>query len=76
MPGVVRWLCALVAAGVVTGFAFLLLTGRYFNDGPVLVQLTPAHGLHEGDVFVIAGWLVSLVALAVLLLRPVGTREP
>jgi hypothetical protein len=69
---VVRWLCALVAAGVVTGFAFLLLTGRYLNDGRVLLQLTPTHGLHEGDLFVIAGWLVSLSAVAVLLLRPAG----
>ena len=72
---VLRWLSAGVAAVVVTGFAFLLLTGRYINDGPVLVSLGAGHGLHEGDLFVIAGWLLSLVAVAVLLFRPAGSRD-
>ena len=61
-----RWLTALVPAGVLTGFAFLLVTGHYINDGPVLVQLAEDHGLHEGDLFVVAAWLVSLLVLAVL----------
>jgi hypothetical protein len=54
----------------VSGFAFLLLTGRYINDGPVLVTLSSQHGLHEGDLFVIAGWAVSMVALFVLAAMP------
>ena len=53
-----------------SGFAFLLLTGRYINDGPVLVTLSSEHGLHEGDLFVIAGWAVSMVALFVLAAMP------
>jgi hypothetical protein len=67
---VLRWLCALVPAGVLTVFAFLLITGRYINDGPVLVRLGEDRGLHEGDLFVLAGWLVSLLVLAVLARRP------
>ncbi|WP_448614652.1 hypothetical protein [Modestobacter sp. URMC 112] len=67
-----RWLSAVVSTVVVTGFAFLLLTGRYINDGPVVVHVTHSHGLHEGDLFVLAGWLLSLVAVAVLLFRPAG----
>ena len=61
-----RWSYALVAAGIVSGFAFLLLTGKYDNDGPVLVALTDSHGLHAGDLFVIAGWAVAMGALALL----------
>ena len=64
---VFRWLCALTAAGVLTGFAFLLVTGEYINDGAVVVQVTHNHGLHKGDVFVMAGWAVAMLALAGLL---------
>ena len=64
--GVLRWLCALIAGGVLSGFAFLLLTGQYINDGPVVIRVTARHGLHAGDLFVIAGWLVAMVAVAVL----------
>ncbi len=66
-----RWLCALATGGVLTGFAFLLLTGRYLNDGPVLARLDMERGLHAGDLFVIAGWVVAMLALAGLL---VSTR--
>ena len=65
-----RWLCALVPAGVLTGFAALLVTGRYINDGQVVVRFMDERGLHEGDLFVLAGWLVALLALAVLTPRP------
>jgi hypothetical protein len=67
---VLRWLSALIPAGVLTGFAFLLVTGRYLNDGPVLVRVAEDHGLHEGDLFVLAGWLVSLAVLALLVPAP------
>ncbi len=61
-----RWFCAAVAGTVVSGFAFLLLTGRYINDGPVIVRVSAAHGLHVGDVFVLGGWAVAMVMLLVL----------
>lgn len=71
-PLVTRWLCALVAGGVVSGFAFLLVTGSYINDGPVLLRLSANHGLHAGDVFVILGWFTAMAALGWLAL--VGPR--
>jgi hypothetical protein len=67
---VLRWLSALVAASVLSGFAFLLVTGEYINDGQVVVSLIDEHGIHEGDLFVLAGWTVSLLALALLLGAP------
>jgi hypothetical protein len=59
-----RWLCSLVAGGVVSGFAFLLVTGRYINEGPVVATVAPRHGIHAGDVFVAAGWAAAMVAIA------------
>ncbi len=61
-----RWLCAVVVGVILTGFTFLLLTGRYINDGPVLITLVQSHGLHAGDLFVIAGWAVGMTALVIL----------
>lgn len=61
-----RWFCAAVPAAVVSGFAFLLVTGRYISDGPVLAKLGGGHGVHLGDVFVLAGWVVAMVMLVVL----------
>ena len=66
-----RWSCALVVAGIVSGFTVLLLTGRYHNDGPVVVALTGSHGLHAGDLFVLAGWAVAMGALGLLSRRSV-----
>jgi hypothetical protein len=62
----IRWSCALVVGAVLSGFAFLLLTGRYIDDGPVVVTLGAGHGLHAGDLFVLAGWAVAIAALGVL----------
>jgi hypothetical protein len=67
---VIRWVYASVIGAVLSGFAFLLLTGQYISDGPVVVALTGDHGLHEGDLFVLAGWIVSLLALVALTVTP------
>lgn len=64
---VLRWLFAIVIAGIVSAFAVLLLTGDYSNDGPVVVTLSEDHGIHKGDVFVVAGWAAALVSEAGLL---------
>ena len=65
---VLRWLFALVVAAMLTAFAALLVTGRYVNEGPVLLTLTDEHGLHEGDVFVLTGWAAGMLSLLGLLL--------
>jgi hypothetical protein len=71
---VIRWLCALLVGVVVSGFAFLLVTGRYINRGPVVAVVTPHHGLHEGDLFVLAGWAFAILALIALVALP-GRRS-
>jgi hypothetical protein len=74
-----RWLCALAAGAVVSGFAALLITGEYANEGPVLLRLVGSHGVHAGDLFVLAGWAVAvlaLVALAVAPGRPAAVETP
>jgi hypothetical protein len=63
---VLRWLCALLVATVVSGFAFLLLTGRYISEGPVLVRVSRTHGVHAGDVLVIGAWGIAIVAVFLL----------
>lgn len=65
-----RWVCALVASAVVTGFAFLLVTGQYSNDGDVVAVVTPSHGLHQGDVLVLLGWALAIAAVLALTLTP------
>ena len=74
-PSVVRWLCVLVAGGVLSGFAFLLVTGSYLNDGPVVLRLSANRGLHAGDLFVVLGWLAAMVALGRLALGGVTDRD-
>jgi hypothetical protein len=57
------WLFTLVAVGVLSAFALLLVTGQYHNDGPVLVALAEDRGLHRGDVFVLTGWAAGVLSL-------------
>jgi hypothetical protein len=64
---VLRWLFALVVAGYLTVFAFLLVTGEYINDGPILISLTEDHGIHQGDVFITTGWVAAMLSEAGLL---------
>ncbi len=71
-----RWLCALVVGGILTAFTFLLLTGRYINDGPVVVAVTSSHGVHAGDIFVLAGWAVAMAALGHLVRERGRLRAP
>ncbi len=71
-----RWLCALLVATVVSGFAFLLLTGRYINEGPVVVRVSGSHGVHAGDVFIVGGWAVAMVAVLVLAATPRRRHAP
>ncbi len=58
-----RWLGALVAAATLTWFAILLVTGQYLNEGPVLLRVTDGHGLHRGDVGIMAFWAAGMIGL-------------
>ena len=59
---VFRRLTALVIAGVLSVFAVLLLTGRYVNQGPVLLRLGEDHGIHAGDLLVVLGWAAAVLS--------------
>ena len=74
----VRWVYASIATGVLTGFAFLLVTGSYSNDGPAVLKLTPERGLHTGDIFVLAGWAAGVLAVLLLTVqrRPDAAGHP
>lgn len=58
----------LVAAAVLSAFAALLLNGQYRAEGPVLVTLWGSHGIHRGDILIAGGWVIGMIAVAVLLL--------
>ena len=64
-----RWLCALVTGGVLSAFALLLVTAEYETAGAVVVEVTRSHGLHAGDLLVVAGWAVAILALLALTVR-------
>jgi hypothetical protein len=72
----VRWGCAAVVAAIVSGFAFLLVTGEYIKEGPTVLTVTRTHGLHAGDVYVVAGWAVAMLAVVVLAAQPGRRRAP
>ena len=71
-----RWLSTLVVGGILSGFTFLLLTGDYLNDGPVLLAVTDSHGVHAGDLFVLAGWAVAMAALWLLITKRSPVAAP
>ena len=68
-----RWLFAVIIAGILSAFAVLLLTGEYINDGPVLITLAEDRGIHEGDIVVVAGWAAALSSEVGLLI--LGNRR-
>jgi hypothetical protein len=73
-----RWAGALLTAAVLSGFAFLLLTGDYIREGPVLVTLTETHGIHRGDVGIVSFWTIGMIGLLIAVLaRPAAeVRDP
>jgi len=66
---VLRWFVGLVAAAVLSAFALLLLNWQYRAEGPTVLTLSEDHGIHRGDILVAGGWLVGMIALAVLVLE-------
>ena len=70
-----RWAGALLTAAVMSGFAFLLLTGDYIREGPVLVTLSETHGIHRGDVGIVSFSAVGMIGLLIALLAPPRSRD-
>ncbi|WP_041794876.1 hypothetical protein [Modestobacter italicus] len=71
-----RWVGVLLTAAVMSAFAVLLLTGDYIREGPVLVTLSETHGIHRGDVGIVAFWTLGMIGLLIAALsRPSRTRD-
>ena len=70
-----RWAAAALTAAVMTGFAVLLLAGRYVREGPVLVTFSETHGLHRGDVGIMAAWALGMIGLLTSLLAQRRSRR-
>ncbi|TQN37882.1 hypothetical protein FHU33_4554 [Blastococcus colisei] len=64
-----RWSCALVTGAVLSAFALLLVGAEYETESPVVVEVTRTHGLHSGDLLVVGGWVVAVLALLLLTVR-------
>lgn len=58
-----RWGGALLATAVLSVFAFLLITGEYTRAGPVLLRLSATHGVHRGDVGIVALWALGVIGV-------------
>lgn len=73
-----RWLCGLVVAALLTGFTVLLVLGTYPHEGHVIWVVGPGHGVYQGDVAVMTGWLIGIVAVWILvfLRRKPASRTP
>jgi hypothetical protein len=72
---VFRWAGALLTAAVLSVFAFLLLTGDYIREGPVLVTLSETHGIHRGDVGIVSLWVLGMIGLLIAALARPASRE-
>ena len=70
-----RWAGALLATAVLSGFAVLLLTGDYIREGPVLLTLTATHGIHRGDVGIVAVWALGVIGVLVCALSGPRARR-
>lgn len=65
------------AAVLVLVLAAVTIPGSAWWSGPVLLTLTPTHGVHLADLGVVAmGLLVAVQAWRAGVLRSVGARVP
>ena len=53
---------------ILTVFTAILLVDRRPGVGPIIVTLSEGHGIHAGDLPVVALWIIGLVC-GVMLLR-------
>lgn len=54
------WLTTAVTSAVLTAFAVLIVSGRVVTEGPVLLVLSRTHGVHLGDLGVLAAWCAGV----------------
>ena len=69
-----RWGAAAVVSGVLTVLALLGIAGQYPGEGPVVLAVTPQHGVHLGDLAVAVAWGVGVVLVAGLARTPAASR--
>jgi hypothetical protein len=62
-----RWVCAAILGGLLTGAVALLLISELPHAGHVVFVAGPGRGIHEADLVIVGAWVVAMVALAVLL---------
>ena len=70
-----RRLCGLLVMANLTGGAALLVISTNRFEGPTLAAVTANHGVHAGDLVVLCGWALSMVALLTVVLRPTCRQE-
>ena len=51
---------------ILTGLTFTLLVNRRPGVGRVVWEFSPEHGVHVGDVPVVAVWVLGMVCLVLL----------
>jgi hypothetical protein len=57
---------------VLTGFALLLLSGRYLREGPVVATVSENHGIHRGDIGIVSVWGLGMIGLGITM----SSRRP
>lgn len=57
-----HWLTTAVTSAVLTAFAVLIVSGRVVTEGPVVLVLSRTHGVHLGDLGVLAAWCAGVAA--------------
>lgn len=70
-----RWVSAAVTALVLSAFTVLLVTGHYAEEGPTLASVSDSHGVHRGDLYVLAGWAVGMAGLLACARGRITTRK-
>lgn len=53
------WMATATAVAVLSGFFVLIVSGRVFTEGPVVLVLTRTHGIHLGDLFALGAWCLA-----------------
>ena len=69
-----RALMGLVVVGVLSALALAVVVGDHRFQGPVVLRLTPQHGMHLGDAVVVVAWALCVGLVARLVAVPAASR--